>query len=452
LEEEIDILKEQLSQKDNQIESLQEKVKNCTPQNELTKLKEQLEIYIQMADFSQSEGLIVFGKNDEVFFRNTNLMEHNVDEKVILEAVKNSAERVILNDCEAIILIKEFKDYTIVSLKQSSIHDKKEGGLLERHNKNVTNSLSSTQETYLSLLDELRDMMKESKETADGSTKGLNLTNNIVDDTEKLHKEIEIEHEVVNSLVSKSKDISDVINIIQEIAFQTNILSLNAAVEAATAGEAGKGFAVVAQEVRNLANRSAEAATQIKNVVDLIQSETVRIKQSSDDVANVVNETKDRIVVLSNLMNSFQKNSNRAVYEVESISNKIFINLAKLDHVIYKNNLYQLIFGGEHNFKPVDHHTCRLGKWYDSGLGKDEFSMVPSYRHLEKYHSIVHQEANSLAKECSGHSVACSKQLIETKIEYVEDASENVFVYLDKILEEKNNMIMKEAASNLFDK
>ena len=150
-------------------------------------------------------------------------------------------------------------------------------------------------------------------------------------------------------------------------------------------------------------------------------------------------------------MVSFQKNSNRSVYEVESISNKIFINLAKLDHVIYKNNLYQLIFGGEHSFKAVDHHNCRLGKWYDTGLGKEEFSFVPSYRHLEKYHAVVHDEANLLAKECSGHSVSCSKQLIEDKIELVENASENVFIYLDKILEEKSEAIMKEAAKKLFD-
>ena len=451
LKEEIKSLKEQLEQKNQQVENLQEKVKNSVSNDEFLKLKDKLDIYIQMAGFSQSEGLMVFGKNDELFFRNKNTIEHEVDEKVVLAAVKESSERVVLNDCEALILTKKFNDYTIVSLKQTSIHDKKDGGLLERHNKNMTNSLTSTQETYLSLLDELKSMMKESKDTAKGSTEGLNLTNNIVDDTEKLHKEIEIEHEVVNSLVSKSKDISDVINIIQEIAFQTNILSLNAAVEAATAGEAGKGFAVVAQEVRNLANRSAEAATQIKNVVDSIQSETVRIKKSSEDVASVVNETKDRILVLSDLMNTFQRNSNRAVYEVENISNKIFINLAKLDHVIYKNNLYQLIFGGEHNFNPVDHHNCRLGKWYDSGLGKEEFSMVPSYRHLEKHHSIVHDEANSLAKECSGHAVSCSKQLIETKIEFVENASKDVFIYLDKILEEKNNLVMKEAASKLFD-
>ncbi|RBQ25708.1 methyl-accepting chemotaxis protein, partial [Arcobacter sp. CECT 9188] len=62
--------------------------------------------------------------------------------------------------------------------------------------------------------------------------------------------------------------VNEAISIIDQIAFQTNILSLNAAVEAATAGEAGKGFAVVAQEVRNLAARSAEAAKEIKDIVE----------------------------------------------------------------------------------------------------------------------------------------------------------------------------------------
>ena len=447
---EIEDLKNQLLLKEQEKEEIKndfsKQLENISNLNE-----KKVEIFKQIASHSQEEGLVVFDDKNQLFFSN-NVAQSNIkDYNVVLTAMLENNNRLIMEDCEANISIKIYENYKIVSLKKTSIHDNKNGGLLDKHNTNMTNSLNNTQKTYLSLLDELQEMAKESKETATGSTQGLDLITEIVSDTNNLHKEIEIENEVVNSLVSKSKDIAQVINIIQEIAFQTNILSLNAAVEAATAGEAGRGFAVVAAEVRNLANRSADAAKQIKDVVNSIQSETGKIKNSSETVSVVVTETKGRIEILSKLMNTFQKNSNRSVYEVESISNKIFINLAKLDHVIYKNNLYQLIFGGVHNFNAVDHHNCRLGKWYDTGLGKEQFSYVPSYKGLEKHHHTVHHEANLLAKECSGNSVSCSKQLIEDKIELIENGSEQVFIYLDRILEEKNEVLMKEAANKLFE-
>ncbi len=450
LQSQIASLNKELDSKNSTIKQLQKEISE-QPKEDIETLKQQITLFNEIAAHSQEEGLVVFDTNHQLLFANSLAKNNITDYSIVLNAINENSDRLIMDDCEAKVVVKNYKGYKIVSLKKTSVHDNKEGGLLEKHNKNMTQSLSNTQNTYLSLLEELQSMMKESKETASGSTEGLKLTQEIVSDTGNLHKQIEIENEVVNSLVVKGKDISEVINIIQNIAFQTNILSLNAAVEAATAGEAGKGFAVVAQEVRNLATRSADAAKQIKDVVDSIHLETQRIKESSDVVASVVNETKNRVEVLNKLMNNFQRNSNRSVYEVESISSKIFINLAKLDHVIYKNNLYQLIFGGEHNFNAVDHHNCRLGKWYDTGLGKQEFSFVPSYKHLEKHHHKVHHEANELAKECSGHSVACSKQLIEDKIAHVEEGSEQVFYYLDKILEEKNEAVMKKAAKELFD-
>ncbi|WP_419678210.1 methyl-accepting chemotaxis protein [Aliarcobacter lanthieri] len=449
LQQDIEKLRQELDIKNQELENI--KNSSLKLQKVTSNKDEIIELLKNIASVSQEEGLIVFDENDKVFFVNDNTRRNLSDFSPILNALKSGEDSIVLEECEVNIVVKKYGNYNIVSLRKTSIHDNKEDGLLSRHNKNMTKSLGDTQTTYMDLLEELQDMQKESKETANGSTDGLHLIKEIVLDTDNLYKEIATENEVVNSLVAKSKDIAQVINIIQEIAFQTNILSLNAAVEAATAGEAGKGFAVVAQEVRNLASRSADAAKQIKDVVNTIQSETEKIKDSSDVVTNVVNETKSRINSLSKLMYTFQKNSNRGVYEVESISNKIFINLAKLDHVIYKNNLYQLIFGNDNNFKPVDHHNCRLGKWYDTGLGKEQFSFVPSYKGLEKYHHTVHHEANILAKECSGNSVSCSKQLIEDKIDLVEKASQQVFIYLDKILEEKNEAIMKEAAKTLFE-
>ena len=96
----------------------------------------------------------------------------------------------------------------------------------------------------------------------------------------------------INTQVSS---INEAIEVIDQIAFQTNILSLNAAVEAATAGEAGKGFAVVAQEVRNLASRSAEAAKEIKDIVEAATSKASEGKQISDNMIEGYKELNENI-------------------------------------------------------------------------------------------------------------------------------------------------------------
>ena len=449
LKKEIISLKDQLVLKDNEIDSL----KNQEMDNsELNDTILELENFKKIAAASQEEGLVVFDNSGGVKFVNTRAEQNISDFTPVYEAVKSGENSIVLDDCEAKIEVQKEDTFTIVTLTKTSIHDSNEGGLLNRHNNNMNTSLFSTQAVYMELLDELKSMATESKDTATGSQEGLSLTKNIVNDTSNLNEQIEAENEIVNNLVTKSTDIADAITVIDQIAFQTNILSLNAAVEAATAGEAGKGFAVVAGEVRNLASRSAEAAKEIKDVVESIQEETAKIKKSSDIVANVVRETKDRVDVLIKLMVQFQRNSSRNVYEVESISNKIFINLAKLDHTIYKNNLYQLIFGEKNQFKATDHIQCRLGKWYNTGLGKEEFSFTKSYNALDRPHSIVHNEANQLAKECGQSSVTCTKATIEDKVDRIENASGEVFEVLDKILEEKNTAIMKEAAHVLYEK
>ena len=127
----------------------------------------------------------------------------------------------------------------------------------------------------------------------------------------------------MDEINEKVSAINESISVIDQIAFQTNILSLNAAVEAATAGEAGKGFAVVAAEVRNLASRSAEAAKEIK---DLVQNATVKANQGKEIAGNMIDGYKqlnENISQTINLISDIQNASKEQLLGIEQINDAV---------------------------------------------------------------------------------------------------------------------------------
>ena len=127
----------------------------------------------------------------------------------------------------------------------------------------------------------------------------------------------------MNEIDDEVNAINDAISVIDQIAFQTNILSLNAAVEAATAGEAGKGFAVVAQEVRNLASRSAEAAKEIKTLVENATTKANNGKSISDKMIEGYNGLSDNIAKTIELISDIESASKEQQTGIEQINDTI---------------------------------------------------------------------------------------------------------------------------------
>jgi methyl-accepting chemotaxis protein len=127
--------------------------------------------------------------------------------------------------------------------------------------------------------------------------------------------------------------ITEAINIIDQIAFQTNILSLNAAVEAATAGEAGRGFAVVAAEVRNLANRSADAAKEIKSLVEDANLKAKQGKDISDSMISGYEKLNEIISETIHIIEDVSSASKEQMLGIEQINDAISL----LDRVTQEN-------------------------------------------------------------------------------------------------------------------
>ncbi|RXJ75380.1 hypothetical protein CRV03_13385 [Arcobacter sp. F155] len=127
----------------------------------------------------------------------------------------------------------------------------------------------------------------------------------------------------MNEIDDEVNAINEAITVIDQIAFQTNILSLNAAVEAATAGEAGKGFAVVAQEVRNLASRSAEAAKEIKDLVENATTKANNGKIISDKMIEGYNGLSDNITKTIKLISDIESASKEQQLGIEQINDAV---------------------------------------------------------------------------------------------------------------------------------
>jgi len=147
---------------------------------------------------------------------------------------------------------------------------------------------------------------------------------------EKLAQETTVAMDEINEQVNQ---INEAISVIDQIAFQTNILSLNAAVEAATAGEAGKGFAVVAAEVRNLASRSAEAAKEIKTIVENATSKANRGKNIANDMIKGYVELNENISHTIELIKDVENSSKEQLEGIEQIN----ASVAQLDQQTQEN-------------------------------------------------------------------------------------------------------------------
>ncbi|MEA3315428.1 MAG: methyl-accepting chemotaxis protein, partial [Campylobacterota bacterium] len=317
-----DKLKDITSNKSDKIEKL-----NIDINDEIGDLANEFNTYLETIEneLLKEQDLIQEAKNvmrkvsegsyEETISKNTNnknleLLKNNInkmitDTKSIFYEINSLLEKYTKLNYKDSLSIKNIDNDGVFGMLVCDIN-KVQDSITTTLIKNKENGLTLEKNSDL-LLDNVNDLNQELKNVVKTLNESVVLLNNVTSHISKstqrivdmsnygsdLKNSVDIGHQLANKTTTAMDEIntevtaiSDAISIIDQIAFQTNILSLNAAVEAASAGEAGKGFAVVAQEVRNLASRSAEAANEIKELVSNANTKANNGKLATDEMIN----------------------------------------------------------------------------------------------------------------------------------------------------------------------
>ncbi len=193
-----------------------------------------------------------------------------------------------------------------------------------------SNEAAASLEETAAAIEEITSNIRNNTENIAKMATYSNSVTKSANDGEKLANQTTQAMDEINVQVNS---INEAISVIDQIAFQTNILSLNAAVEAATAGEAGKGFAVVAAEVRNLASRSAEAAKEIKSIVENATTKANQGKLIAGNMINGYKELNQNITNTINLIQDIEMSSKEQLSGIEQINDAV----NQLDQQTQKN-------------------------------------------------------------------------------------------------------------------
>ncbi len=320
--------------------------------------EEELKVYGEMMLLLQkmSDGYI----GDKIYHTNTSNQKLNY----ISNSVNTFVDKLQDNINNILVLLKEYAEnnYTRkldVSNNEGEIKDlieninnmsqtittmlveNKANGLTLEHSSNIllknvdeVNVLSNQsavnlEETAASLQEITETIRSNTENVVNMNRISINLSNSAQDGQVLANDTLKAMDELRQNILN----VNEAITVIDQIAFQTNILSLNAAVEAATAGEAGKGFAVVAGEVRNLANRSADAAKEIKNIVEQATTKAEIGKQISDKMIIGYNKLTDDISKSSEIVRDIESSSKEQLSAIEQINDAI----NNLDKQIQRN-------------------------------------------------------------------------------------------------------------------